>query len=368
VQAVAFNDCTTASGPVLSFTTGSLPADLPKFSVSGVDPSPGYVTFAAGNYGIAIDNTGRVVWYHRFPNGPGLNFQPQPNGRYTARPPTANAGEVAKWVEIDPLGHVTRTLACAEGLPPRLHDLLAESNGSYWLMCDRIQTVDLSSSGGPSQARVMGTSVQHISASGELLFDWSPFDHIEVDLRDVDGSDRIANPINWTHGNAFDLDSDGNLLLSLRNLNEIMKVNTRTGAVMWRMGGSRNQFDFVNIPLPAFARQHGLRSTGSGRLQLLDNLGDPRGSRAERYEYDEKMRTVRQIASVASSAGVIALIGGTTQSLPGGRALVSFGNGGSVEEFNAAGNVTWKIDGNAGYVFRAQRIRSLYRPGVDDAH
>ena len=368
VQAVAFNDCTTTPGPMLTFTTDKLPADLPKFSASGVDPSPGYVTFAAGNYGMAIDNTGRAAWYHRFANGPGLNFQPQPNGRYTARPPAMNAGEIAKWVEVDPLGNVTRTLTCAEGLQPRLHDLLAESNGSYWLMCDRIQTVDLSSSGGPSQARVMGTGVQHISGDGKLLFDWSAFDHIDVELQDVDGPDRTANPINWTHGNAFDLDSDGNLLLSFRNLNEIIKINTRTGAVMWRMGGSHNQFSFVNSPLPAFVRQHGVRSIGAGRLQLLDNLGDPRGSRAERYEYDEKARTVRLTGSVASSAGVIALIGGTTQSLPGGRVLVSFGNGGSVEEFDAAGNMTWKIDGNAGYVFRAQRIRSLYSPGVSDPH
>lgn len=367
VQAVAFNECSITPGPVLSITTGKLPADLPKFTASGPDPSPGYVAFAAGNYGIVIDNAGRVVWYHRFPNGPGLNFQPQPNGRYTARPPTSGPGEIGKWVEIDPLGNVTRTLACADGLQARLHDLLAESNGSYWLMCDRIRTVDLSSSGGSAQASVMGTGVQHIAANGEVLFNWSPFDHIDVDLRDVDGSDRAATPINWTHGNAFDIDTDGNLLLSFRNLNEIIKIDTRTGAVMWRMGGSHNQFTFVNVSTPAFARQHGVRSTGPGRLQLLDNLGDRSGSHAERYSYDEQLRTVRLISSVASSAGVIALIGGTTQSLPGDRSLVSFGNGGSVEESDAAGNVTWKIDGNSGYVFRAERILSLYRPGVGDA-
>jgi hypothetical protein len=367
VKAVGFNECGSTSGPVLSFTTGTLPPDLPKFTASGVDPSPGYVAFAAGNYGMVIDNTGRTVWYHRFPNGPGLNFQPQPNGRYTARPPTSTPGELGKWTEVDPLGNVTRTLGCAEGLSARLHDLLAESNGSYWLMCDRIRTVDLSSSGGSSQALVMGTSVQHIGANGEVLFNWSPFDHIEVDLRDVDGPDRTANPVNWTHGNALDLDTDGNLILSFRNPSEIIKIDTRTGAVMWRMGGSHNQFTFVDLSPPAFSHQHGVRSTGAGRLQLLDNLGDPRGSRAERYAYDEQLRTVRLILSVASSAGVTALIGGTTQSLPGNRALVSFGNGGSVEESDAAGNIMWKIDGNAGYVFRAERIRSLYRPGVGDS-
>jgi len=38
-----------------------------------------------------------------------------------------------------------------------------------------------------------------------------------------------------------------------------------------------------------------------------------------------------------------------------------------VEEYDAAGNVMWRIEGDAGYVFRAQRIRSLYEPGVGTA-
>jgi len=86
MQAVAFNGCGATNGKSHEFTTESLPADLPRYTASGADPSPGYVAFAAGSYGIVIDNSGRVVWYHRFANGPGLNFQPQPNGRYAARP------------------------------------------------------------------------------------------------------------------------------------------------------------------------------------------------------------------------------------------------------------------------------------------
>jgi hypothetical protein len=35
-----------------------------------------------------------------------------------------------------------------------------------------------------------------------------------------------------------------------------------------------------------------------------------------------------------------------------------------VEEYDAAGNVVWRIEGEPGYVFRAQRIISLYQPGV----
>ncbi|MEO5589502.1 MAG: hypothetical protein ABIS03_07945, partial [Gemmatimonadaceae bacterium] len=92
MQVVAFNGCSTAPGPTLRLSTETLPADLPKYSASGSDPSPGYVAFAAGNYGLVIDNSGRVVWYHRFPNGPGLNFQPQRNGHYAARPSPGTTG------------------------------------------------------------------------------------------------------------------------------------------------------------------------------------------------------------------------------------------------------------------------------------
>jgi hypothetical protein len=52
------------------------------------------------------------------------------------------------------------------------------------------------------------------------------------------------------------------------------------------------------------------------------------------------------------------------QPLTGGRMLVSYGTSGRVEEYDALGAVQWRIQGNPGYVFRAQRIQSLYAPGV----
>ena len=60
-------------------------------------------------------------------------------------------------------------------------------------------------------------------------------------------------------------------------------------------------------------------------------------------------------------------IGGSVQELAGGRTLVSFGTAGRVEEFDRDGGVVWRIAGTPGYVFRAQRIASLYAPGVGTA-
>ena len=361
LRPVAYRGSASVAGNALTFTTDTLPSDLPRYTAIGTDASPGYVAFAAGQFGIVIDNSGRVVWYHRFPNSPGLNFLAQPNGRYAARPPS-DPTEAGEWVEIDPLGTTTRKLRCARGLRPRLHDLVASVDGSYWLLCDETRPMNLSAYGGVANAQVTGTVVQHVAANGSLLFEWSPFDHFEI--TDVEPRERTGGFVNWTHGNAIDLDPDGNLIVSFRNLNEVTKIDARTGNVIWRLGGRKNGFQIVDAPTPSFAGQHSARAYAPGALMLLDNVGDPAQSRAERYSIDERARTARLVQSFGTP-GVATLIGGSVQALPGGRMLVSFGTAGRVEEYNAAGSVVWRIEGNPGYVFRAQRIRSLYAPGVD---
>src|SRR2546426_4533989 len=69
LRVVAYGSGQVTGGDPLTGRTATLPADLSRYVASGSDPSPGYVVFAAGLYGLVIDNTGRVVWYRHFPNG-----------------------------------------------------------------------------------------------------------------------------------------------------------------------------------------------------------------------------------------------------------------------------------------------------------
>jgi hypothetical protein len=363
VQMTAMNRCGSTTGDIVSFATGVLPVDLPVYETAGPAPDSGYIAFAAGNYGVVIDNSGRIVWYHRFTNGPGLNFQAQPNGRYTARP-NSEPGKTGTFIEIDPLGDTTRMLTCANDLQPRMHDMIAAADGSYWLMCDETRTVDLSAQGRGVSERVTGTGVQHRSASGDVLFSWSPFDHIAIDLSVLDPPDLSSTPINWTHGNAIDVTDDGNVIISFRNLNELIEIETKTGNVLWRLGGKNSSFAMENSSSSPFRHQHGVRASG-GDILLLDNLGESGASRGERYQLNTSTHTARMSASFAAPPGLIAQLGGSVQPL-GNHTLVAFGNGGGLDEYDSAGNVVWHVVGNAGYVFRAQRIRSLYRPGVGD--
>jgi hypothetical protein len=200
-----------------------------------------------------------------------------------------------------------------------------------------------------------------------VLFDWTPFGRIQVDLSGLSAADRTGPVINWTHGNAFDIDTDGNVLVSFRNLSEIVKIHAGTGAIIWHLGGALNDFKLQDGTAPAFAGQHGVRTAGAGRIQMLDNLGVSGRSQAEVYAYDETNFTAVMTASYSSVPPVVAQIGGSTQKLANAHTLVSFGNGASVAEYDGNGKVVWRIEGNPGYVFRAQRILSLYRPGLDYA-
>ena len=194
---------------------------------------------------------------------------------------------------------------------------------------------------------------------GQNLF--GPFEHFA--LTDLDSASRAGPSVNWTHGNALTLDADGDLVVSFRSLSEVTRIDSGTGAVIWRMGGLRNEFEFDDA-VPPFLSQHGVRLAGEDQLLLLDNLGHAAGSRGERYAVDAARRTARLITSYVPTVPAVASLGGTTQLLPDDHTLIAFGNGGRVEEYDAAGRMVWRIEGDAGYVFRAQRIRSLYAPGA----
>lgn len=364
LQVIAYGEGGSTPGDTLLLTTGALPADLPAYTAGGPEPTPGFVVFAAYPYGVVIDNTGRVVWYRHLDGGPTLNFQVQPTGRYTTSPIAPAPGDLTPWVEFDPLGNETRRRGCGNGLIARFHEMVEESDGSAWMLCDDSRVMDLTAFGGLPAATVTGTAVQHLAANGAVLFAWTAFDHFEI--TDLDPASRTGATVNWTHGNSIDFDADGNLVLSFRSLNEVTKIDKTTGEVLWRLGGLRNQFALSGIAA-GFVGQHGLRVVGPGQLQLLDNRGDVGDSHAERYVVDEVAYTAQLTSSYFSGPPVNAILGGSTQQLPMGRLLVAYGNGNRVQEYDAAGNVVWEIHGNPGYVFRAQRINSLYSPGVGTA-
>jgi len=347
-------DTVTEAFDTTNFTSGSLPAWVPQAGVQGSDTTPGFLALSYPEGPVIIDNSGKVVWYRFFPNGVLNSFQSFDDGRYTVLglDDTTNQFHV-----LDELGEEVDALSCV-GRNTRFHDLLVLSGSDAWMLCDETRTMDLSGLGGVDTAKVTATVVQHVSAAGLLLWEWNAFDHFAI--TDIPAPNRSGPNVNFTHGNSVALDTDGNLILSFRSLNEITKVNATTGAVMWRFGGLANEFTLVGDPKGSFERQHGVRPSGTSQIQFLDN-GATAPSRLVRFQMDPVAKTAQLVWEFRDSDTTYTFVGGSTQAHANGHGLVSFGVEGRVIEVDALGNRAWELTGIDGvYVFRAQRIPSLY--------
>ena len=176
-----------------------------------------------------------------------------------------------------------------------------------------------------------------------------------------------SSPVDWNHGNAVEIDHDGNYLLSFRSLSEVTKIDSRTGAVIWRFGGVANQFQFLGDPLQ-FSFQHGIRRLANGHVILFDNgnTHTPPFSRAVEYQLDEVARTAMAVWSYRPTPDLYSAALGLAQRLSNGNTVVTFGLLGTVHEVTPNSQLTWELTLPPNFfIYRAYRIRSLYNPALE---
>lgn len=292
LQAIAYSASGERStGMQLSFKTPPLPHDLPRLSVqTRSSPTVKYVLLGIApsgqsdkTYAVIVEASGSIVWYKKF-HGAVVDFQKQPHGNYTAFSSLRN--EPSHFYEMNQLGEVVREFRASNGLETGPHELRIFDDG-YCLFGIEHRTMDLRAIGGLPNAVVRGLVVEyHRGAAAPLL--WNTFEHMQI----ADAASDIAldaAAINPWHGNAIERDRDGNLLVSFRNSDEIVKINAQTGALMWRLGGKNNHFTFRNDRDNGFSHQHGIRRLQNGNIILFDNgnLHAPQQSRAAEYRLDE---------------------------------------------------------------------------------
>jgi Arylsulfotransferase (ASST) len=351
-------------GTPMLFATGAIPADMPKFTVTANDPAPGYVMFGitagdtslGGFYAVIVDNAGTPVWYRKFRTQV-TDFQKQPNGNFTV---FASLGaEPRHFYEVDLLGNVVREYSASGGIETGAHELRLTSNG-YLLFGVIDSAIDLTQYGGRADATVKGMIVEH--HRGGEVFRWSTFDHLAIDeaALDIALTTRNVNP--W-HVNAVDIDTDGNLLISFRNSDMVLKVDSKTGEIIWRLGGEKNQFTFVNDPLRGFYHQHGIRRLPNGNIMLFDNgnLHEPPVSRAVEYRLDESARTAELVWEYRGVPEIFSFALGYAQRVPSGNTLICYGASQRIIEVDAARTKRWELtlQNPAYFIYRAFRIGSI---------
>ena len=309
---------------------GRLQAQVPPYTAADFPPAEGYYFLTTLNFQgnnqqsqmLILDGAAQVAFRRTVASA--SSFRPWPDGRMSY-------ATVGQHLLLDGSFAVIDTVTCVNDVPTDLHDIRLLPNGHYLMLGIESRTMDLSGvelfppgdAPGSSNAVVRSGVIQELDANEQLVWEWHLADHI--DFMEVDPA-RLNNPnnVDWSHSNALELDADGNILLSNRHFNSIIKVNRNNGEIMWSLGGASNDFDFGGDP--GFWGQHDIRRLPNGHITLFDNgLADTHPCRAVEYALDETAMTATAVWSGSYGGAAWSRAMGSVQRLDNGNTVVGWG-------------------------------------------
>ena len=364
---VQFGDGTEFTDTDHLFTTGALdPAQAPTITTSttpGMTPQSGVelLDLVSGNARPTIaDLLGNVLWtYDAVPNG----TQPNP-------------------IKLLPNGHflINFSEQTLDGLDSVIQEVDLTGTLIWQMTASDLNTALAAATCAGCNITVVGTHHDFVLLpNGHLIV-------IAATQQDISG----------THTNAILYSpDDGNLIVSIRHQNWLIKVDyangTGAGDILWKLG---YQGDFALLggtdPTDWFYAQHGpsfvtANTTGQFSMALFDNGDDrvfPSGvtcgstgappclySTVPLLELDETAKTAT--LAFHPTAPMYSFFGGNAAVLENGDVEFCEAAGGSNETSGIIYEVThdssaqtvWQMQVAAQYVYRGQRIPSLY-PGV----
>lgn len=322
---------TTLHLAIFLLLAGSLHAQqvLRNVTMTGIRyPQPGYYLIAplSNDSSGMVDQSGTAVY--PFAERGVFNIQLQPDGSITYF--SAARAYIRRNARLE----VTDTLS-ALGYDTDFHVVRMLRNGNYAVLGIGRRTVDMSAivSGGNAEAEIASAVIQERTLDGQIVFEWYSLDHIPVTDATEDIDLRQKN-IDYIHVNDIAEDNDGNLLLSCRHLDEVVKIDRLTGDVIWRMGGSKskgNQFTFINDDIDGFtgfSHQHSAHWLPGGNLILFDNgeLRNQKFSRAVEYRVDQQAMTAERVWQYRHVPDIFASSQGSVQVLPNNNVLIGWGS------------------------------------------
>jgi hypothetical protein len=334
-----------------------------------------------------LDNEGRYVWLQpASATAPDtLNLQVQ---RYQGKPvltfwngTVKNTGEmVGTWHVLNDRYKEIAKITSQNGWDPSGHEFFITKSGTALTTGYRyIPNRDLTAMGGTESGTLLDSGViEYDLETGKIVHEWSADQHIPMDQSYSKTSPQNPNAFDPWHINSIDVDAGGNWLVSMRNTWAIYKVDSKTGQILWTLGGKAS-----TIAVPdnvAFAFQHDARWRPGGQISIFDNdccqlIPQPTGppssappvhgkqSRGMVMKLDEAAKTV----SFVSERKLYDLISGTQgnmQILPNGNTFMGWGQQPFYSEFSKTGKLLLSVRlPNPDESYRAYRYEWTGHPG-----
>ncbi|MBL0309069.1 MAG: aryl-sulfate sulfotransferase [Bacteroidetes bacterium] len=317
----------------------SFTQSLPTLKASVYHPAlKGYYFLSAAYSGatffLVLDHTGSVAYYKPLiqkKTSP-YNFALQANG-------WISYSNQRSYLFMDSTFRIVDSVQCKNLYQTDPHDMRWLPNGHFLLLGMDTVSMDLRKDSVGKKFEEVDTilgwraAIQELDAKKNVVFDWRAKDHFGMTDADTFLFGILLRMLDMEHVNAVESDQDGNILLSCRNYSEITKINRSDGSIMWRLGGKRNQFTFVNCPVP-FYGQHDIRRISNGNITLFDGGQHQKshGARALEFELDEVKKIATLKWSYTYDTALVSHARGNVQRLDHGYTLVNYGGVGTASE------------------------------------
>lgn len=350
LPALAIGACADSPTAPQRSALDSLPPALEaiSFTANGRPTSPYVLLELRGeeDYGAfaAVNADGEIVWFFETEGSP-FGATRRANGNFVLLDSDRGL------LEVSPDGGVVREIAQQQS-PGRVihHDVTATPSGTILFIAEDTRPWP--------DTLVTGEALWEWDPErGTVERRWSAFDHLDPDL-DRGSRSRASD---WLHANAVSVGLDGNVLLSLHFLDQVVSISPGYDGLEWRLGGVR-----ATLPVDdPFSGQHTAAEVAADRVLLFDNGFDRDEERYSRaVEYDLSARPAGTAWQWRPDRDNWARVISSARRLPNGNTLVAFGtrrnadlgSTGPIEvyEVTRAGEVVWHlvVDG---------AVRSMYR-------
>jgi hypothetical protein len=292
-----------------------------------------------------VDNQGELVWFHPHHAKQTTNFRVQ---QYRGQPVltwwegkiTSTGHGKGDYVLLDNSYREVARVRAGLGQQGDLHEFLLTPQGTALFTIYRSVAADLSGVGGSTRGRALDSMIQEVDVqTGRVLLEWHSLAHVSIDETYSQYTGGGA-PFDYFHVNSIDVDLDNNLLVSARNTHAVYKINRRTGAIMWRLGGKKSDFSMGDGT--TFAWQHDARRHPDATMTNFDDGATPaveKESRGLVLSLDERQMAATLVREYQHPDALLSGSQGNLQMLPTANALVGWGAQPYVSEFDQSGQL-----------------------------
>lgn len=216
------------------------------------------------------------------------------------------------------------------------HDLRMDKNGNVATIVRTHRPYDMSQVGSKGIDTLGGDGILVLDTTGKIVWKWDAWDH--WDIKNDSFITRFA--YDRFHFNSLNFDTDGNYLVSVAIEDQIWKINSTTGEIMWKFGKNG---DFKMDTANYFSFQHGIHINPNGDLQMFDNsIWDKQsGTLAFHLDTINKIATTEIKAMLPKSYYSARM--GSGYLLPNGLLLQTSSKTGNVMVTDKSGNIEWLL-------------------------